>query len=691
MSLPNLSGMEHSSPAASLELLRLFSETGNGEATVLLMLRHIAQKAKAPGAAVLLSPRTPKGKAVMISTSRDGLEYEIRERSNCLTFPMMRNKEELGKLYLPLQLGAADIDAFSSEYQPLLELLNMALVKWREEKLLEKQSKRHALVERRLKRQNRFLDSLYRISLDMAERKDHDRMMQATLRYAQRIMEAAFSSIYMVNERQSVLEMKYIGPNVDPSVYGIKVKLGEGGAGLAWEAGKFLVINDYPNWKNRVRLPWLDGIGTIAFVPLNFSDKIIGIICIGFTDPDRKILRSEKALLYQFANLAAIVSENVRLINGLTRKEEEFNREIHLAAEVQQAYLPFNYNDHRVQIKGLFYPLQTVSGDLFDYFWSTHGDVLFGYVADVTGHGVTAGLRTAALSVLFREAAELALPLVDKMKWVHGRSLGYFSEGAYFAAICFELDFRQGELRVACGGLYEFFAKTRYYIGKIEMSGSLMGLKRTPSFEERTYPARKGDCFYFLTDGFNELIESDTFPKLDFQETCRCLEMLKHSDAAWDDMAGLCIQLKPDKIFLPGNRPDLQVYFIGFAEYHAARLQMTAFIERNYPVEADDILLAFHEAAGNALRHGSDKKPIFIRLRDFPGYVSIRVRDSGAGFDSQSYLKNKEFGLDMLEDGLLACSGRGIGIMRECVDRVCYSRLGNEVLLIKKLDRQNQK
>ena len=82
-------------------------------------------------------------------------------------------------------------------------------------------------------------------------------------------------------------------------------------------------------------------------------------------------------------------------------------------------------------------------------------------MADVTGHGVTAGLRTSALSALFREAALLSLPLVDKMKWVHGHSLGYFSEGAYFAAICFELDLRHNEMKVVCGGLYEFFLKTR--------------------------------------------------------------------------------------------------------------------------------------------------------------------------------------------------------------------------------------
>ena len=386
-------------------------------------------------------------------------------------------------------------------------------------------------------------------------------------------------------------------------------------------------------------------------------------------------------MLQQFANLAAMVSENVLLLNALVKRDEEFTRDIDLAAEVQQAYLPFHYDDPRLKIKTYFQPLHTVSGDLYDYFWGLKGDVLFGYLADVTGHGVTAGLRTSALSALFREAALLSLPLVEKMKWVHGHSLGYFSEGAYFAAICFELDLRHNELKVVCGGLYEFFIKTRYYTGRIQLTGSLMGLKRTPVFEERIYPVRDGDCFYFLTDGFAEQLAPDSFPCQDFTESCDLLENMRLSSLAWDDMAGLCIQLKPDKRATPNLRPELQVHFVGFEEFHTARLQVTEFVERHFPEAADDILLAFHEAAGNALRHGSDTRPVFVRIQKYKGYMSIRIKDSGRGFDSQRYL-GKERRHDFNPH---AYSGRGISIMLDCMDKVYYSLIGNEVLLLKRL------
>jgi anti-sigma regulatory factor (Ser/Thr protein kinase) len=336
-------------------------------------------------------------------------------------------------------------------------------------------------------------------------------------------------------------------------------------------------------------------------------------------------------------------------------------------------------------IKTFFQPLHAVSGNLYNYFWTLHGDTIFGFVADVTGHGVTAALRTSALSALFQEAAGLSLPLMERAKWVHGRSLAYFSEGAYFAAICFELDLRHEELKVVCGGLYEFFIHTHYYSGSIQLTGSLMGLQRTPVFEERIYPAKAGDCFYFLSDGFSEQLECTEFPLQTFQDSCDYLQKLRTSAAAWDDMAGLCIQIKPNEQFSAIQPPELQLHFVGFTEFHVARIRITAFVEKNFPQDADDILLAFHEAASNALRHGSALLPAWVRIHKGTGYMSIRIKDSGQGFPSRKYLAIAHSTMENTKYSRRMDSGRGIKLMLECMDKVYYNSIGNEVLLLKKI------
>lgn len=65
--------------------------------------------------------------------------------------------------------------------------------------------------------------------------------------------------------------------------------------------------------------------------------------------------------------------------------------------------------------------------------------------------------------------------------------------------------------------------------------------------------------------------------------------------------------------------------------------------------------------------------------------MSIRIKDSGRGFDSQMYLSKT------LQDRFnpQAYSGRGISIMLECMDKVYYSLVGNEVLLLKKLRKNS--
>ncbi len=680
MSNPSLPESTCCAPDSCIDILRTFSQTDNGEATVQLMLRHIALKSGATCAAVF-SPPNESGESRRLTALPD---YDLfQARGHFIKLPIHSEGIVLAFLHLIVDSQLGQEFAARHLLDEELDLLSMSLLKWRIERKQKLQLRRHEKIARRLERQNSFLNSLHKISLDMVKQKDYARLMNTILIHAQNILEANFASIYLLNESLNLMEMKFIGPNVDPSVLGIAVRRGEGGAGLVWTTGKFLVIHDYPNWGNRVRLSWLNNLGTIAFLPLYYLNKMIGIICLGFADSDRNISSLEKSMLQQFANLAAMVSENVQLLNALIKRDEDFTRDIDLAAEVQQAYLPFHYDDPRLKIKTFFQPLHTVSGDLYDYFWGLKGDVLFGYVADVTGHGVTAGLRTSALSALFREAALLSLPLVEKMKWVHGHSLGYFSEGAYFAAICFELDLRHNELKVVCGGLYEFFIKTRYYAGRVQLTGSLMGLKRTPIFEERIYPARAGDCFYFLTDGFAEQLTPDNFPCQTFVESCDMLENMRLSSLAWDDMAGLCIELKSDKRAAPNLRPELQLHFVGFEEFHSARLQVTEFVERHFAEAADDILLAFHEAAGNALRHGSDTRPVFVRIQKYNGYMSIRIKDSGRGFDSQRFL-----GKEHLESfNPHAHSGRGIAIMRDCMDKVYYSLTGNEVLLLKRLQK----
>ena len=83
------------------------------------------------------------------------------------------------------------------------------------------------------------------------------------------------------------------------------------------------------------------------------------------------------------------------------------------------------------------------------------------------------------------------------------------------------------------------------------------------------------------------------------------------------------------------------------------------------------VTMSVIEAGTNAIQHGHRRdasKPVDIEFHVLPDALEIIVHDSGKGFDI-----SKINGNVTAPDHLLDVRGRGIYIMRECMDTVEYS------------------
>lgn len=83
------------------------------------------------------------------------------------------------------------------------------------------------------------------------------------------------------------------------------------------------------------------------------------------------------------------------------------------------------------------------------------------------------------------------------------------------------------------------------------------------------------------------------------------------------------------------------------------------------------VTMSVIEAGTNAIQHGHRRdasKPVDIEFHVLPDALEIIVHDSGKGFDI-----SKINGNVTSPDHLLDVRGRGIYIMRECMDTVEYS------------------
>ena len=115
----------------------------------------------------------------------------------------------------------------------------------------------------------------------------------------------------------------------------VRHRLGEGFAGLVAQRRQGMIINDYrtspyanPIFRDRTSL-------TAALAePLLYRDRLLGVITLGYDEPNRPFTEEDRELFTLFAAQAAIAIENARLFELERRQRQrlqtimELNREI---------------------------------------------------------------------------------------------------------------------------------------------------------------------------------------------------------------------------------------------------------------------------------------------------------------------------------------------------------------------------
>ena len=248
------------------------------------------------------------------------------------------------------------------------------------------------------------------------------------------------------------------------------------------------------------------------------------------------------------SNLEARVKERTKDLAEKTREEQEmretFHGELAKAGSQQRAMLPENINDVRVNLQILYEPCMLVSGDSCGYRWMGN-DSLFGYIIDVTGHGVATALQTAAMSVMFQEIIYTPCSLSERMSEINRRVTGYFGDEVMVAAFCFELDLRQRELRYGAAGITEFFADCAKVQGRVKVPGLFLGVSENPQYEIYSLSIKEGDCFCFYSDGIADRFNEGSELPLgaDFTDLVDHMGKIAIKGMQHDDVTALCLRV----------------------------------------------------------------------------------------------------------------------------------------------------
>lgn len=193
-------------------------------------------------------------------------------------------------------------------------------------------------AEAELKRQNQYLTALQQTALDLISQFDLDSLLEKIARRAAELMGTDSGYIDLVDVETGSLVPKVGFGMLDESI-SYKVQPGEGVAGMVWQSGQPLIVNQYDQWDRRVTVYTLHKIGAVLGVPLLSGSEVIGVLGLAHSvESGRQFEEDSVEVLNQFARLSTLAIENARLFNQ-SKQELAARRLVEEALRETNAYL----------------------------------------------------------------------------------------------------------------------------------------------------------------------------------------------------------------------------------------------------------------------------------------------------------------------------------------------------------------
>jgi sigma-B regulation protein RsbU (phosphoserine phosphatase) len=284
---------------------------------------------------------------------------------------------------------------------------------------------------------------------------EYDELLPAILEVACRFIDAEAGSIFLVDDSGDLRISFVAGPTSgDVSSDGLVIPKGQGISGWVFEREEPLVIPDaYADPRFFRGIDAKTGFRTrsILCVPLRHRGRMVGVLQV--LNPRSKGAFDEGDVepFTAYANLVATAIEKLRALQR-QREEERSARELQLARDIQQNFLPSELpKPDGVSFAAAYRPARNVGGDFYDVFEVAPGEIWF-VLGDVAGKGVPAALLMArALAALRFSVRAGVSPAVSLARWNDSLAEDLF-RGMFITAVLGRLDVVTREVEMAAAG-----------------------------------------------------------------------------------------------------------------------------------------------------------------------------------------------------------------------------------------------
>ncbi len=200
------------------------------------------------------------------------------------------------------------------------------------------------------------------------------------------------------------------------------------------------------------------------------------------------------------------------VVRTLEERDALMTDDLARARAFQEALLPRAIERSDVRVEATHRPVDEVSGDLYDV-EVVDDRYLRMFLADATGHGVSAALTTMFLRSEYDVASRDELSPSAVLRALNAR-MGRFHErlAMRFTAACLTLDLRTGHLRWSSAAHPAMCLVRDGIVTELDTGGTFVGLVADAEFAEWSMSLRPDDSICAFTDGLAEALDDEGRP-----------------------------------------------------------------------------------------------------------------------------------------------------------------------------------
>lgn len=198
------------------------------------------------------------------------------------------------------------------------------------------------------------------------------------------------------------------------------------------------------------------------------------------------------------------ITQMKKLQDKIMMQNSKLQADLDIARKLQCSLLPRSFFEDKLDFSFIYKPCEALGGDFLDIFKidDTHIGI---YIADVSGHGVSASMLTVFLrSTINKKTLSPAQALKELYKEFNENN---FDQNLYITIFYAIIDLENYSITYSNAGhnvCPAVFGKDRFDL--LNFPGiPISNWLKIPGYNDRIVPLNKGDRIFFCTDGIIEL------------------------------------------------------------------------------------------------------------------------------------------------------------------------------------------